>query len=96
MWARWRYLTHLRTTTAYFDAKNNVRSFLDSVPVVGTPLKKALTEGKTLLRRAMYHSTMFENAGIWEKAGGMVTMRKNWIGPCAPSVSGPARTFCML
>lgn len=35
-----RYLTHLRTTTAYFDAKDNVRSFLDSVPVVGTPLKK--------------------------------------------------------
>ena len=25
-----RYLTHLRTTTAYFDAKNNVRSFLDA------------------------------------------------------------------
>ena len=59
-----RYLTHLRTTTAYFDAKNNVRSFLDSVPVVGTPLKKALTEGKTLLRRAMYHSTMFEDMGF--------------------------------
>ena len=59
-----RYLTHLRTTTAYFDAKENVRSFLDSVPVVGTPLKKALTEGKTLLRRAMYHSTMFEDMGF--------------------------------
>ena len=59
-----RYLTHLRTTTAYFDAKDNVRSFLDSVPVVGTPLKKALTEGKTLLRRAMYHSTMFEDMGF--------------------------------
>ena len=59
-----RYLTHLRTTTAYFDAKDNVRSFLDSVPVVGAPLKKALTEGKTLLRRAMYHSTMFEDMGF--------------------------------
>ena len=59
-----RYLTHLRTTTAYFDAKDNVRSFLDGVPVVGTPLKKALTEGKTLLRRAMYHSTMFEDMGF--------------------------------
>ena len=59
-----RYLTHLRTTTAYFDAKDNVRSFLDNVPVVGTPLKKALTEGKTLLRRAMYHSTMFEDMGF--------------------------------
>ena len=29
-----RYLTHLRTTTAYYDAKDNVRSFLDGVPSV--------------------------------------------------------------
>ena len=59
-----RYLTHLRTTTAYYDAKDNVRSFLDGVPVVGTPLKKALTNTKTLVRRAMYHSTMFEDMGF--------------------------------
>ena len=37
-----RYLTHLRTTTAYFDAKDNVRSFLDGVPLVGAPLKLSL------------------------------------------------------
>ena len=59
-----RYLTHLRTTTAYFDAKDNVSSFLDGIPLVGAPLKKALTEGKTLVRRAMYHSTMFEDMGF--------------------------------
>ena len=34
-----RYLTHLRTTTAYYDAKDNVRSFLDGVPLIGTPMK---------------------------------------------------------
>ena len=59
-----RYLTHLRTTTAYFDAKDNVRSFLDGVPVVGAPLKNTITECKTLVRRAMYHSTMFEDMGF--------------------------------
>ena len=59
-----RYLTHLRTTTAYYDAKDNVRSFLDRIPVVGTPLKKGLTNTKTVLRRAMYHSTMFEDMGF--------------------------------
>ena len=59
-----RYLTHLRTTTAYFDAKDNVRSFLDGVPVVGVPLKNTITECKTLVRRAMYHSTMFEDMGL--------------------------------
>ena len=59
-----KYLTHLRTTTAYYDAKDNVRTFLDRVPVVGTPLKKTLTDTKTLVRRAMYHSTMFEDMGF--------------------------------
>ena len=59
-----RYLTYLRTTTAYYDAKDNVRSFLDRVPVVGTPLKKGLTKTKTLVRQAMYHSTMFEDMGF--------------------------------
>ncbi len=58
-----RYLTHLRTTTAYFDAKDNVRSFLDGVPLVGAPLKNH-PECKTLVRRAMYHSTMFEDMGF--------------------------------
>lgn len=41
-----RYLTHLRTTTAYFDAKDNVRSFLDGVPLVGAPLKKTLPSAR--------------------------------------------------
>ena len=59
-----RYLTHLRTTTAYYDAKDNVSSFLDTVPLVGMPLKKTLTNTKTLVRRAMYHSTMFEDMGF--------------------------------
>ena len=59
-----RYLTHLRTTNAYFDAKDNVRTFLDGVPVVGKPMKKALGHGKTMLRRAIYHSTMFEDMGF--------------------------------
>ena len=59
-----RYLTHLRTTTAYYDAKDNVRSFLDGVPLIGPPMKKSLMGAKTLVRRAMYHSTMFEDMGF--------------------------------
>ncbi len=58
------YLTHLRTTKAYFDAKDNVRSFLDNVPGVGKPIKNVLAGGKALIRRAMYHSTMFEDMGF--------------------------------
>lgn len=58
------YLTHLRTTTAYVDAKDNVRSLLDRIPLVGKPLKNAITNSKTLLRRAVYHSTIFEDMGF--------------------------------
>lgn len=58
------YLTHLRTTTAYVDAKDNVRSLLDRLPLVGKPLKKLITDSKTLLRRAVYHSTIFEDMGF--------------------------------
>ena len=59
-----RYLNHLRTTNRYLDAKENVRTFLDGVPVVGVPLKNAIQSGKSVLRRAMYHSTMFEDMGF--------------------------------
>ena len=59
-----RYLNHLRTANSYFDAKENVRTFLDRVPVVGPPIKHAIGGGKALLRRAMYYSTMFEDMGF--------------------------------
>ena len=59
-----RYLTHLRTTSKYVDAKDNVRTFLDGVPVVGTPIKHVIVKGKSTLRRYMYHSTMFEDMGF--------------------------------
>ena len=59
-----RYLKRLRTTNRYFDAKENVRGFLDRVPVIGPPLKMTIHSGKTLVRRALYHSTMFEDMGF--------------------------------
>ena len=58
------YLGHLRTTKRYFTAKENLSSFLDGVPVVGAPIKQALQNGKKAVRRAMYHSTMFEDMGF--------------------------------
>ena len=59
-----RYLSHLRTTSRYYDAKENVRSFLEGVPVIGPPLKSAIQNSKAMVRRAMYHSTMFEDMGF--------------------------------
>ena len=58
------YLSHLRTTNGYFTAKENVSSFLNGVPVIGAPIKSALQNSKKAIRRAMCHSTMFEDMGF--------------------------------
>ena len=37
---------------------------LDRIPVVGSGVVKALQQGKQLIRRGIYHSTMFEEMGF--------------------------------
>ena len=59
-----RYLTALRTNPRYFKAKEDVEGFLDSVPLVGQPIKRGVQETKQLLRRYIYNSTMFEEMGF--------------------------------
>ncbi len=59
-----RYLTHLRSDPKYFHAKENVQGILDSIPVVGQPLRKSIQMGKSVLRQILYHSTMFEDMGF--------------------------------
>ena len=59
-----RYLTQLRTDPAYFRVKENVQSFLDAIPLVGTPLREGLQAMKQCLRRSIYNSTMFEEMGF--------------------------------
>lgn len=90
-----RYLSHLRTTSRYYDAKENVRSFLDGVPVIGPPLKSAIQNSKAMVRRAMYHSTMFEDMGFHYYGPLMVTMNRNLKGSCAISIGSPAPISCM-
>ena len=59
-----RYLTRLRTNPRYFQVISNVSEALEAIPTVGPPLRQALSSGKALVRRAMYHSTMFEDMGF--------------------------------
>lgn len=59
-----RYLTLLRSDPKYFRVKANVQSVLDSVPVVGKPLRRSIQVGKSALRQVLYHSTMFEEMGF--------------------------------
>lgn len=58
------YFTKLRTDPKYFHAKAQMETVLDSIPVVGNALVKALQGGKQLVRRGIYHSTMFEEMGF--------------------------------
>lgn len=58
------YLTRLRTSPRYSQAKADVESALNRLPVVGDPMIRSLQKAKQLLRRGIYNSTMFENMGF--------------------------------
>lgn len=59
-----RYLTHIRTTRKYYCAKEQVKSALSSVPLVGARLEKAIRTAKNMVKDALYGtSTLFENLG---------------------------------
>ena len=58
------YLTKLRTDPKYFHAKARMETALEKIPAVGSELVKVLQEGKKLIRRGIYHSTMFEEMGF--------------------------------
>ena len=80
-----RYLTALRTNPRYFKAKEDVEGFLDSVPLVGQPIKRGVQGAKQLLRRYIYNSTMFEEMGF------------QYVGPLdGHDVLGLASTFSNL
>ena len=80
-----RYLTALRTDPRYFKAKAGVETFLDSVPLVGAPIKRGVQGSKQMLRRFIYNSTMFEEMGF------------QYVGPLdGHDVQGLAATFSNL
>ena len=58
------YLTKLRTDPKYFRVKAHMETALECIPAVGTALVEVLQEGKKIIRRGIYHSTMFEEMGF--------------------------------
>ena len=58
------YLTRLRTDPKYFHAKAHMETALESIPILGDGVVKLLQGGKMLIRRGIYHSTMFEEMGF--------------------------------
>lgn len=59
-----RYLTHLRASPEYFRANQHLSGVLSRVPLIGEPVHRFLSRAKTIVRRTMYDSTMFENMGF--------------------------------
>ena len=91
-----RYLTHLRTTTAYYDAKDNVRSFLDGVPLIGTPMKKSLIGAKRWYAALCTTPLCLRIWALNTSARWMATTWRSWNAPCARSTSGrvPIFAYC--
>ena len=59
-----RYLAHIRTQPGYLKAKGTVENILDHLPVLGAPVSNVLIKSKTLLKQALYNSTLFEDMGF--------------------------------
>lgn len=59
-----RYLTSLRTSPGYSHAKKTVEDILGKTPLIGKPLRNTIVASKSLVRRAVYSSTFFEDLGL--------------------------------
>ena len=59
-----RRLKQIRITRRYFRIKSNVKSTLDKIPVIGSPLKRQLGEAKKIIRRLVVKDMFFEDFGF--------------------------------
>ncbi len=59
-----KYLTSIRANQKYLNAKHSVENALDKTPVVGQSLKKFLVSSKSVVKWALYRTTMFEDLGF--------------------------------
>lgn len=59
-----RYLTVLRTDPRYSRVKAHMETVLEAIPLVGSSIVNILQSCKRIVRRQLYHSTMFEEMGF--------------------------------
>ncbi len=57
-------LKKIRSTYRYYRLKNEVKSVLDKIPLVGGPLKKVIRNIKGAARKALLPSSLFEDLGF--------------------------------
>ncbi len=58
------YLTKLRTDPTYFHVKAKLEKILGKIPLIGHGTVRMLQNGKMMIRRFVYHSTIFEQMGF--------------------------------
>lgn len=57
-------LSQLRNTAKYFKLKSNVKSVLDSIPLVGAPIKRFIQSAKRITRSIVLSNVIFEDLGF--------------------------------
>lgn len=58
-----RHLADLRMSPQYLNAKNQVKKFLETVPL-GKPVSKSISKVNTALKSVLLHSSLFEEMGF--------------------------------
>ena len=59
------YLSNVRTSKKYINAKNNTRSLLNHIPLLGKPIARTLSSIKKLIKNAVYKPNYFEDLGFY-------------------------------
>ncbi len=59
-----KYLSGLRASKDYLDVKEKVSNTLERIPVLGKGVSEFMVSSKSILRRALYNSTFFEDMGL--------------------------------
>lgn len=59
-----RYFTRLRTSPEYHSVKHRTENVLNHIPFIGGGIKAVMVDCKSVVRRALYNSTFFEDMGF--------------------------------
>lgn len=59
------YLSRVRTSKGYNNAKQKTTSFIERIPLVGGALKNAISAVKSVMKRILFRSNYFEDLGLY-------------------------------
>lgn len=59
------YLSNFRSSKKYIKVKNNTRSFLKHIPIIGKPITALISGVKGFIKRIIYKTNYFEDLGFY-------------------------------